>query len=426
MSSINRRKFLQSLAVAGVAPLILPSRVFGESGANARINLGAIGCGRMGRTNIGNTIAAADRFNARFIAVCDVDRNRLRQTASMIKSRVEGTEDLSEYTDYRELLSRDDIDAVVISTPDHSHGIIALAAIRAGKDVYVEKPLTFGVKEGRELVQAVRQHGRILQVGSQQRSSVHFRRVCELARSGRLGRLETIEVGLPMDSGHADPSPMETPNTLDYDLWLQPGRPFPYSEFRVHPRQGYGRPGFLQVASHCRGMITGWGSHMVDNAIWGMGLDDKTPFTVKGSADFPDRGLFDVHTNLHAELTFPDGLVIKITCDAQAQAGVRFNGSEGWAHAWRGRFDASERSLLQEADPSTRILAVSNNHQSNWLESIRSRQDPIAPVDEGHLTNNLCVAALAACQAAGGRELAWNPLTEEFTGHAEANKILNL
>jgi myo-inositol 2-dehydrogenase / D-chiro-inositol 1-dehydrogenase len=426
MSSINRRRFLQSLAVAGVAPLILPSRVFGESGANARINLGAIGCGRMGRTNIGNTIAAADRFNARFIAVCDVDRNRLRQTASMIKSRVEGTEDLSEYTDYRELLSRDDIDAVVISTPDHSHGMIALAAIRAGKDVYVEKPLTFGVKEGRELVQAVRQHGRILQVGSQQRSSVHFRRVCELARSGRLGRLETIEVGLPMDSGHADPAPMETPNTLDYDLWLQPGRPFPYSEFRVHPRQGYGRPGFLQVASHCRGMITGWGSHMVDNAIWGMGLDDKTPFTVKGSADFPDRGLFDVHTNLHAELTFPDGLVMKITCDAQAQAGVRFNGSEGWAHAWRGRFEASERSLLQEADPSTRILAVSNNHQSNWLESIRSRQDPIAPVDEGHLTNNLCVAALAACQAAGGRELAWNPLTEEFSGHAEANKILNL
>ncbi len=172
------------------------------------------------------------------------------------------------------------------------------------------------------------EYDRILQVGSQQRSSVHFRRVCELARSGRLGEIQTIDVGLPMDSGRGEPGPMTVPEHLNYDVWLNPREGYPYSEDRVHPREGYGRPGFLQVASHCRGMITGWGSHMVDSAIWGVGLDDKTSFTVKGTAEFPDRGLFDVHTNLYAELTFPDGMVMKITCSAEAQAGVRFNGSD--------------------------------------------------------------------------------------------------
>ena len=426
MSNINRRTFLRSLAVVGAAPLILPVRAFGKSGANSRINIGAIGCGRMGRSNINQIINAGRSRNAHFVAVCDVDANRLRAAVPFIKQRAESDDPVSEYTDYRELLARDDIDAVVISTPDHSHGMIVLAAIRAGKDVYVEKPLTYGVKEGRELVKAVNEHGRILQVGSQQRSSVHFRRVCELARSGRLGELETIEVGLPRDSGYADPTPREAPDHLDYDLWLKPGAGYPYSEYRVHPEEGFGRPGFLQVASHCRGMITGWGSHMVDNAVWGTTIDETTPYTVKGDADFPDRGLFDVHTNLHAELTFPDGLVMKIKCDADAQAGVRFNGSEAWAHAWRGRFEASDRSLLQEPADSDRVLPVSQNHHADWLESIRSRKFPVAPVGAGHLTNNLCVSALAAAQAVPGKELQWDPVREEFPGHPEANAILNL
>lgn len=423
---MNRRKFLQSVAIAGVAPLVLPARMLGGSGPNDRINLGAIGCGRMGRGNMNQLINVGRNLNARFVAVCDVDGNRQRDAVSFVEERSGRSDPVSEYGDYRELLARDDIDAVLISTPDHSHGMIALAAIRAGKDVYVEKPLTFGVKEGRELVNAVHEYDRILQVGSQQRSSVHFRRVCELARSGRLGEIQTIDVGLPMDSGRGEPGPMAVPKHLNYDMWLNPREDYPYSEDRVHPEEGYGRPGFLQVASHCRGMITGWGSHMVDNAIWGVGLDDKTPFTVKGTAEFPDRGLFDVHTDLYAELTFPDGMVMKITCDAEAQAGVRFNGSDAWAHAWRGRFDASDRALLREEPDGEPILAVSQNHHANWLRSIRSRKAPVAPVDEGHLTNNMCVAALAASQAAPGEELKWDPEKEEFTDHPEANKILNL
>jgi predicted dehydrogenase len=423
--TMNRRTSLRFIAMGGIAPMVLPARLLGQSGPNQRINLAAIGCGRMGRGNIGNLIASGKKLNSAFVAVCDVDKNRLRDAAELVRSRSGSKEPVAEYTDYRELLERKDIDAVLISTPDHSHGMVALAAIRAGKDAYVEKPLTYGVREGRELVQAVREHGRILQVGSMQRSSVHFRRVCELARSGRLGKIETIEVGLPMDKGQGDPAPMEVPPGLDFEMWLKPGKSYPYTEHRVHPQESYRRPGFMQVSSHCRGMITGWGSHMVDNALWGIGFDDTKPFRVTCTADFPDRGLFDVHTRLHAEIALPDGIVIKIKCDAEAKAGVRFNGSEAWAHAWRGKFEASDRELLREPKGVETFLAVSNDHHVNWLESIRSRKDPVAPVEGGQLTNNFCVAALAAGKAAGGRELTWDPAKEEFHGNPEANAILN-
>ena len=425
-TTINRRKFLQSLAVAGAAPLILPIRAFGDSGANARINIGAIGCGRQGAGNMRNAMAVADRFNAAIVAVCDVDRNRLRDAANLVKERQGNGDAISQYTDYRELLEREDVDAVIVSTADHSHGMIVLDAVRAGKDVYVEKPLTFGVQEGREVVEAVNRYERIVQVGSQQRSSVYFRRVCELVRSGRLGEVKTMYANLPTDSGTGDPTPMEVPENLEYALWLKPYSDFPYTEDRVHPREGYGRPGFLQVAAHCRGMITGWGTHMVDSLVWGIGMDERTPFTAKGEAEFPDRGLFDVHTTLHAELTFPGGVVMRINCEPGVGAGVRFEGSEGWAQASRGGFEASDRALLLEPDDEDRKLVFSQNHTANWLEAIRSRKALVAPVEAGHLTNTLCVAALAACQAAPGRELEWDPEKEEFRDHPEANAILGL
>ncbi len=422
---MKRRACLTSIAMAGIAPLFLPSRMFGQSGPNNRINLAAIGCGRMGRGNIGNLIASGKKLNAAFVAVCDVDKNRVRDAAVLVRERSGSNAPIAEFRDYREMIERKDIDAVLIATPDHSHGMLALAAIRAGKDVYVEKPMTFGVKEGRELVSAVRDHKRILQVGSQQRSSVHFRRVCELARSGKLGKIQTIEVGLPMDKGKADATPMDVPDALDFEMWLKPGKSFPYTEERVHPPKGYGRPGFLQVSSHCRGMITGWGSHMLDNALWGIGLQDKLPFRVKCQADFPDRGLFDVHTNLNAELTLPGGIVITIKCNEKAEAGVRFIGSDAWAHAWRGKFEASDRNLLREPKGEEPLLEVSNDHHGNWLECIRSRKDPVAPVEAGHLTNNLCVGTLAAGKAASGQELTWDPVKEEFQGHPAANAVLN-
>lgn len=422
---MKRRACLASIIMGGIAPLFLPSRLLGQSGPNNRINLGAIGCGRMGRGDIGNLIASGKKWNAAFIAVCDVDRNRLRDAGDLVRKSSGSHEEVAEYTDYREMLERKDIDAVLISTPDHSHGMLALAAVRAGKDVYVEKPMTFGVQEGRELVSAVREHKRVLQVGSQQRSSVHFRRVCELARSGKLGKIQRIECGLPMDQGRADATPMEVPATLDYEMWLRPGKSYPYTEERVHPAKGYGRPGFLQVASHCRGMITGWGSHMVDNALWGIGSRDRLPFRVKCEADFPDRGLFDVHTNLYAELTLPDDILISIKCDEKVQAGVRFIGSDAWAHAWRGKFEASDRNMLRAPKGEEPLLVVSNDHHGNWLECIRSREDPVAPVEAGHLTNNLCVGALAAGMAARGKELTWDPDQERFHDHPAANAILN-
>ncbi len=414
------------MLLAGTASLIVPSRIFGASGANERINIGAIGCGRQAGGNINNTLANAGRFNARFVAVCDVDRNRMRNRAAMINRRQEGSDPVGEYSDYRELLERPDIDAVLISTPDHTHGIIALDAVRAGKDIYIEKPLTYGVNEGRALVEAVRGNGCVLQVGSQQRSSVHFRRVCEAVRAGRLGEVNFIHVRLPVDQGTGNAAPMDVPEHFDYEGWLRPYTDIPYTEDRVHPINGFGRPGFLQVSAHCLGMITGWGTHMVDSAIWGMGLDERSPFTVKGEAEFPDRGIFDVHTTLVADVTFPSGLVMRIESTEEHPPSVRFEGDEAWAHAQRGFFDASDRALLAEPDDSDRLLEVSTDHTANWLECIRSRKTPVAPVEQGHFTNTLCAAAHAACRVAPGRELTWNATSEEFEDAPEANQMLNL
>lgn len=425
---MNRRKFLQSLAVAGTASFLSPGRTFANSGANDRINLAIIGCGRQAGGNIGNTLAVAGRYNARFVAACDVDRKRLANRVSLIAEGQGGAGDLTSYTDFRELLERPDIDAVLISTPDHSHGMVALTALRAGKDVYIEKPLTYGIREGRALVDAVRENGRILQVGSQQRSSVYFRRVCELARSGRLGELQALEAVLPRNDDHGDPGPLPVPEHLDYERWLEPGEKYPYSPDRVHPVEGFGVwSGWRWVSVHGRGTITDWGAHMVDNAIWGMGLEEGSPFTVKGEAAFPDRGLYDNHTDLDAELRLPGGVVMRVRTSAEESPHVRFEGSEGWARAWRGGFEGSDRELLLEPDADYEsLLGVSDNHYANWLAAIRSREAPVAPAWDGHLTNTLCVAALAACKKAPGEELSWNPETEEFDDRPEANEILNL
>src|SRR5690606_39123286 len=211
--------------------------------------------------------------------------------------------------DFRELLARADLDAVTISTPDHWHALHAVAAAEAKKAIYVQKPLTYSVVEGQRLVAAVRGNGVVLQVGSQQRSDARFRRACELVRDGRLGKLQRIEVWLPPDVGSGDPKQAPVPEGLDYDTWLGPAPEVPYAEAGVHPQQGFGRPGWLQIERYCRGMITGWGSHMNDIAQWGHGSDvDGGLVEIEATAEFPARGLFDVHTEFRAVGRYADGV----------------------------------------------------------------------------------------------------------------------
>jgi len=426
----TRRDALRA-GVAVAAPLILPRGLRAAGRAADAIRIGCIGNGRMGR---GDMLALLDRgldpaLNARIVAVCDPDANRARRAKADVEKRYaekapgQSAPQVDVHADFRELLARDDIDAVTISSPDFWHAGHAVAAARARKDIYVQKPLTYSIREGQVLVKAVREHGVVLQVGSQQRSSREFRTACELVRNGRLGKLVRVEVWLPPDSGQVHAAPTDPPSELDYDLWMGPTAERPYVELGVHPREGFGRPGWLQREGYTRGMITGWGSHMNDIAQWARGTDLDSGLTeIEAEASFPDRGLFDVHTRYFASGRWADGVPLIQRTDPQA--GVTFVGSEGWLFVRRGGIEAGPASILEESIGADGIrLPVSNDHYRNFLEAVRSRTDPIAPVEAGHRSNSVCVITHIAMHL--GRKLKWDPASETFPGDDEASALLD-
>jgi predicted dehydrogenase len=426
---LDRRAALKAGA-AFTAPLFLSGRLRATQAGEA-IRIGCIGTGRMGR---GDLFALLDRgldpaLNARIVAVCDPDLRRARQAQADVAKRYaerqpdEPAPQVDVLADYRELLARPDIDAVTISTPDFWHGGHGVAAARARKDIYIQKPLTLSIREGQALVKAVRDNGVVLQVGSQQRSSREFRTACELVRNGRLGKLQRVEVWLPPDRGEVRTAPTEPPADLDYDLWMGPTAERPYVEAGVHPQQGFGRPGWLQREGYTRGMITGWGSHMNDIAQWARGTDLDSGLTeIEAQADFPERGLFDVHTHYFARGLWPDGVPLIQRTDPQA--GVTFTGSGGWLFVRRGGIAAGPSSILeQEVGDDENKLPVSDDHYRDFLECVRSRRDPIAPVEAGHRSNSLCVITHIAMLL--GRKLKWDPASETFPEDEEANALLD-
>jgi predicted dehydrogenase len=422
---ISRRKLLGQLAGGLTGPLIVRSTVFGTSAPSNRLNLGSIGNGRMGRGDMSACLQQSMQANARVMAVCDLDSNRAAAAKAVVDKfyadNLGKSLDCKIYGDYRELLARDDIDGVTISTPDHWHAVCAVAAAKAGKDIYLQKPLTYTLGEGRQLVQAVRENGRILQTGSQQRSDPKFRQACEMVRNVRIGKLHTIRVGLPPDSGTGNPAPMRVPPNLNYEVWLGPRSEAPYTQDRVHPQKGFGRPGWLQNEAYCLGMITGWGAHMNDIAQWGNGTDDTGPIEFEATAEFPDRGLFDVHTQFFAKAKYANGVWLIMKTD---KPGVTFEGDRGAVHVRRGGIEANPKDLLDEKIGSTEIvLPRSDNHMLNFLESMRSRQDPIAPVEVGHRSNSICLLSHIAMKI--GRKIKWDPKAQLIVDDNEANKLLD-
>jgi hypothetical protein len=365
---------------------------------------------------------------ARVVAVCDVDKHRM-EDAQWLAEKIYAAEldkgsykGCAVYSDFRDLLSREDIDGVLIVTPDHWHAAHGIAAANAGKDIYLEKPLTYSIAEGRKLVEAVRKNNRILQVGSQQRSSTYFLMACELVRNKRIGQLHTIKVWLPEDQGNGDPEPAPVPRNLDYDFWLGPAPQAPFTEHRVHPQRNYGRPGWLQIQQYCHGMITGWGSHMNDIAQWGNGTEDTGPVVIQAKAAFPNRGLFDVHTTYRSEAKYANG--VRLVQETGDPAGVRFEGDKGWIFVKRGAIDASDRDILRQKVQDDEIkLYKSSNHMKNFLECMRTRKDPVAPVEVGHRSNTICVMTHIAMKLE--RKLEWDPDTERFVDDEEANLWLD-
>jgi len=424
MTSITRRRALSGILAVCGAPVVVPSSVLGAGAPSNRINIGCIGVGRMGMGDLDDVIAFSD---VRVVAVCDVDKNRLEAARRHVEeyyARRNMPGGCAAYVDYRELLARADVDAVQIVTPDHWHALPAIAAARAGKDLFVQKPLTYTVEEGRILADTVRRYGRILQTGSQQRSEAFFRQACELVRNGRIGRLHTVKVGLPTDPGGKLYPPEPVPPELDYEFWLGPAPYAPYTEQRVHPRRGYGRPGWLRISDYCIGMINAWGSHHHDIAQWAMGTELTGPVEITGTAEFPRDGLWDVHGSFTVEYTYASGVKLISADTRKNRPGVTFEGTDGWIWVDRGRLDAQPRSILQEKiGPNEIHLYQSRHHKGNWLECIRTRREPIAPAEVGHRSCTLGVLGYIAMKL--GRKLRWDPDRERFIGDSEADRMLS-
>jgi myo-inositol 2-dehydrogenase/D-chiro-inositol 1-dehydrogenase len=395
------------------------------TGPNDRILLGCIGVGRQGRSDMQEAVNRGLDANARLVAVCDVDSKRAKDAVELAKTNYQKANEeapkIDVYGDFRELLARKDIDGVVIVTPDHWHALIAIEAAKAGKDIYLEKPMTNTIAEGQALIKAVRDNKRVFQLGSQQRSNVYFRKACELVRNGKVGNIHTIRVRLPEDKGTGNAAEMPVPENLNYDLWLGPAEKAPYTQDRVHPQDGYSRPGWLQTEPYCHGMITGWGAHMLDIAQWGNGTEDSGLVEIEAKGEFPESGVFNVHTTYESEGKFSNGVKL---FQSSGEHVTRFEGDEGWIEVSRDKLNASDREILKAkiGDDGVRLYE-SKNHMLNFLECMRSRKDPVAPVEVGHRSNSVCVVTHIAMKL--GRKLNWDPKTERFKDDNEANAMVS-
>jgi predicted dehydrogenase len=423
---VTRRTFLMGALASATLPSVFSTRQgMAGTGPNDRINLGCIGVGRQGRADMQEAINRGLDANARVVAVCDLDINRANDAKKLAiqnyEKAKEAAPDISVYQDFRELLARKDIDGVVIVTPDHWHTVASIHAAKAGKDIYQEKPMTNTIAEGQALIKAIRDNKRVFQLGSQQRSSVYFRKACELVRNGKVGKLHTITVRLPEDTGYGNPAVVPVPENLKYEMWLGPTPDAPYSVDRVHPMDGYSRPGWLQIEPYCHGMITGWGAHMLDIAQWGNGTEDSGLTEIEAHGEFPDRGLFNVHTKYHATGKFSNGTKL---IQESGDHVTKFEGDEGWISVSRSKLDASNRDLLKAKIPDDGVhLYESKNHMMNFLECMRSRKEPAAPVEVGHRSNSVCLVTHIAMKL--NRKLQFDPKTERFIDDEEANKMLS-
>src|SRR3989454_4556210 len=354
---MDRRRFLATAGkgvvpspALGAFPAIVPASVFGSTSPSNRINVGATGTGRLSR---GPDLPGIWQHDiARIMAVCDLDRRRVEDAKTLVNGYYaqktgKPYDGVTGYASYHDLLASKDVDAVVISTPDHWHCIVAIDAVEAGKDVYLQKPASLTIAEGRALSNAVQRTGRIFQIGSQQRSTVQFRYAAELVRNGRIGQLKTVEVGLPGDPSGDDEPEMPVPKNLDYETWLGSTPVVYYTEKRVHPQVGYDRPGWLRCEQFGAGMITGWGAHHIDSAHWGMDTEYTGPVEIWGTAEFPKKGLWDVHGPFKTEALYGDG--VKMIISGDFPNGIRFEGTEGWVFVSRGN------ETVTDSDPVAKL-----------------------------------------------------------------------
>ena len=427
MNRINRRSFMKraTAVAAGVvgSPYIVPSSVFGAAAPSNRIAMGFIGVGGQGTGNMKNLIRYDD---CQGVAVCDVVDSHKERARNEVNKKY-GNKDCKVFGDFRKLLAMKDIDAVTVCTPDHWHGLISIAAAKAGKDIYCEKPLVNNIAEGKALVKTVKRYGRVLQTGSHERSREGARFACELVRNGRIGKLQSMVVNLPCTQSHhltiindrAEHQPMPVPAGLDWDMWMGPTPNVPFTEGRYTPL------GWRFILDYGGGEMSDRGAHVIDLAQLGNNSDKTTPVEYIARGTRPKSKLYNAFFDYDFECKYADGMTIKGTHDEPR--GIKYIGDEGWVfvHIHGGHLEASKPSLLKEKIGHDEILlGRSPGHHRNFLNCVKTREEPMAPYYVGHNTATICHLLTISMQL-GGARLKWDPKREVITNNDQANNMIS-
>jgi len=417
--NLTRRDFLKRTAAAGAGvamPYLVRPSALGRAGtvaASERITLGMIGTGSHGRDMNLKTFLTLD--DAHVVAVCDVVREQREIAREMVNTKY-GNKDCAVYGDFREVLARADIDAVMISTPDHWHVPISIAAAKAGKDVECEKP-TLTVEQGRQLVETMKRYNRVFQWSTEDRAVDVYHRMCELVRNGRIGKVHTIKVELP--SGPAQPGspqPMPVPDGFDYDMWLGPAPWAPYTKDRC-------LYDFRWILDYSGGELTDWGAHLLDGAQWGNDTEHTGPVEVEGKGVFWNEGLYNTAKEFHIEYTYASG--VKLFVDSGTPS-LRFEGSDGWIgnRGWRAPLQAQPASILDSVigPNEVHLFTCPQGEQRNFLDCVKSRQECYFPPEIGQRC--FTIAHIGNIAMILGRKLKWDPEKERFVNDDEANRML--
>lgn len=419
---LTRRTFLKA-AAAVCAPTVVPASALGRGGRDApseRVVLGVIGTGGRGQQNVS---AFLDLPDVQVIGVNDVDRKQAEIAAALVDKHY-GNADCKRFGDFRELLALPDLDAVCVSTPDHWHGVICVAAARAGKDIFCETPLARSIAEGRAIVNAVREHGRVFQCGTQERSNPKVRYACELVRKGRLGELKAVRVQMPTDQSHHEhvrkaletPMPEAVPEGFDYGLWLGPAPEAPYNSRRCHFWWRF-------ISDYGGGEMTDRGGHILDLARLGAGKDGVDPVTVKATGTRNPSGLYDAFLAFDFVDTYADGL--EISGESKGPRGLRFEGEAGtlFVAVHGGAIEADPKGLLETKIEGFDMAADGPSHHRNFVDCVKSRETPVSSAEAAHRTATVCHLNNAAL--ALGRELRWDEASGRVADDAEANALLS-
>ncbi|MFV1966153.1 MAG: Gfo/Idh/MocA family protein [Pirellulaceae bacterium] len=429
---IPRRRFLASATASTAAAWIVPASALGRDGHLApseRITIGMLGVGNRGSSSLRAMRPLPDH---QVVAIADCRHKRAtlaqQQVNQFYAERIgkQTFKGCDIYHDFRDLLARDDIDAVWGCVPDHWHAVAYNRVIESGKDLYGEKPITRWVQDGVRVRDAVRRYGCIFQTGTQQRSSTHFRHACQLAINGYLGKVHTVYVGAPGGRAYPVEPPCDPPAGFDYDMWTGPAPSIPFDKKRCEWLAMY------MISHYCAGFITNWGVHHLDIAGWGCPEVFEKPFEIEGTGQLPTEGMTDTWISWQMRLRWQSGLKMEYTNTGNPnEQGCKFEGDEGWVHANRRGIWAEPKPLLSvRPKPSDTSLHTSPEytnpytaHTADFFRSIRSRQDPVSPVEQGHAASTLGNVSDIALRL--GRKLTWDPQQSQFVGDDEANTMLS-